>query len=89
MTIENYATMDEIEEVYSCIVCHEGWTTSHWIADYEDDQLCSDHICVMCHGSIKDAVSNKLEYEKQKVYEVAYYIVKRLFNKMLLAIRLP
>lgn len=79
---------ETIEQSYDCIVCREEWSTEHFLDDYQDDVLHTDNICIMCHGTIKEAWKNKREYEHETILQVIYYVIKRVFNKTLLAIRL-
>lgn len=79
---------DTIEQCFDCIVCGEEWTTEHYISDYEDDPLLTNNICVMCGGTMRDALQNKIEYEQATKLELIHYILKRVINKTLLKIRL-
>lgn len=79
---------ETIEESYECLVCREEWSIEHYLEDYEYDILYTDHICVMCGGSMIDALKNKKDYEEATKLELIYYILKRIINKTLLKIRL-
>ena len=77
----------DIEEEYNCLVCREEWTTERY--HDLDEVFTASSICLHCDGSIFDAIKDRLNYQKETYLQVGYYVLKRVVNNLLLAIRLP